>query len=274
MIGVRQLAATDRGTTAAALALGLGCAGLLAQICYPLTAGSARDLATVAVVLLLAACCVAHAYAVGGLRPAAALTLVTAGVGLLAEFVGTATGFPFGTYVYTAHGSLGPEAGTVPLVVGAAWIFGTYPAWYAARAVVGRERGALVVPVAAWGLAAWDLYLDPQLVADGRWTWTDPVPALPGVPQVPLSNYAGWLLVALVICGLLHLIDRAPDRPHDGLHPAAAALPLVLFCWTWLGSAVAHVVFLGLPASACYGLAGMGVLGVPLLATLARPREP
>lgn len=269
----------DRGVAgwtakrAGSVALGLGVAGVAAQICYPLVGGRLRDLVTVAVVLLLAGACVAHAAATRGPRWAAGLVGITAGGGLLAEFAGTATGFPFGGYAYTTDGALGPELGSVPLLIGAAWTFGTYPAWCAAQTIAGPERGAVTVLLAAWGLASWDLYLDPQMVADGRWVWTTTAPALPGVPGIPLSNYAGWLLVALVLGTALHRLDRALGTPrsrHDGL-------PLALFCWTWLGSALAHAVFLDLPASAAYGLAGMGLVGVPLLGKLlltpaARPR--
>lgn len=277
MIGARQVAA-DQGVSAPeALALGLACAGLLAQLCYPLSEGAVRDRVTVAVVVLLAASCVTHAAATRGARWAVGLVLVTAGTGMLAELVGTATGFPFGAYIYTAQGTLGPEVATVPVLVAAAWTVGAYLAWCAATAVLGPQRGLLVVPVAACGLAGWDLYLDPQLVADGKWVWTHPAPSLPGVPTVPLSNYAGWVLVALVISALLYrlnrAVDRAVDRPARSDRPRTAALPLVLYCWTWLGSAVAHAVFLGLPASAGYGLAGMGLLGAPLLARLAAGRR-
>jgi putative membrane protein len=237
-----------------------------AQICYPLAAGTARDLVTVAVVLLLAGACVSHAAATRGTWWAVGLVLVTTGGGLLAESVGTTTGFPFGSYTYTINGALGPEVGSVPLLIGAAWTWGAYPAWCAAQTVAGTRPGAVTVLAAAWSLASWDLYLDPQMVADGRWVWTDPGPALPGVPAVPLSNYAGWLLMALLLCGALYRLDQALGAPR----PAHEGLPLALFCWTWLGSAVAHAVFLGLPASAGYGLVGMGLIGVPLLHTLLR----
>ncbi|MFN2495189.1 MAG: carotenoid biosynthesis protein [Pseudonocardiaceae bacterium] len=270
MIGLPHQAVTGRGARLAdALALGLGCAGVAAQICYPLAEGTGRDLVTAAVVLLLAGACVSHATATRGAWWAAGLVLVTTGGGLFAESVGTATGFPFGSYTYTTDGALGPEAGSVPLLIGPAWTCGAYPAWCAAQAVAGRRPGAGTVLAAAWSLASWDLYLDPQMVADGRWVWTDPSPALPGVPAVPLSNYAGWLLMALLLCGALHRLDRALGAPR----PAHEGLPLALFCWTWLGSAVAHAVFLGLPASAGYGLVGMGLIGVPLLRTLLRPHS-
>jgi uncharacterized membrane protein len=261
---------TGRGRTpAGSLALGLGCAGVAAQISYPLTAGQLRDLVTVAVVLLVASACVAHALATRGARWAAGLVVITVGGGLLAELVGSATGVPFGSYAYTASGALGPELGSVPLLIGPAWTFGTYPAWCAAQALVRPQRPAMTVLVAAWGLTSWDLYLDPQLVADGRWVWHDPEPALPGVPGVPLSNYLGWLLVALLLCSALYVLDRALGTPP----PGPDALPLALFCWAWLGGAVAHALFLGLPASAGYGLVGMGLVGVPLLAALWRARS-
>ncbi|WP_425295701.1 hypothetical protein [Nocardia abscessus] len=50
-------------------------------------------------------------------------------------------------------------------------------------------------------------------------------------------------------------------------------VPVTLFLWTWLGSALAHAVFLGLLPSAGYGFAGMAVLGVPLLVAAARARR-
>lgn len=263
MIGVRHRAVTDRG--ARQVALGFGGAGVAAQVCYPLTAGAQRDLVTVAVVVLLASACVTHAVATRGARWASGLVLITVGGGLLAEYAGTATGIPFGSYVYTTGGALGWELGPVPLVIGPAWTFGTYLAWCAAQAVLAEpRRGVATVLVAAWGLASWDLYLDPQMVADGRWSWTGAGPGLPGVPEVPLSNYAGWLLVALALCTGIHRMDRAwgGPRPNDD------GLPRALFCWTWLGSALAHATFLDLPASAGYGLTGMGLIGIPVLATL------
>lgn len=250
-----------RSSVGSSPAVALAGAGLLAQVVYPLTGGALRAQVTVAVVLLLAAACVAHAAAVRGMRWAAGLVAVTCGGGLLVEYLGTTTGLPFGGYAYTAAGALGPELGPVPLLIGPAWTMGAYPAWCAARAVCGPGRGVRTVLLAAWGLAAWDLYLDPQMVADGRWRWADPSPALPGVPDVPLSNHLGWLAVAVAMAAALHAIDRVrgeAERPHDGL-------PLALYCWTWLGSAAAHVVLLGLPASGAYGLVAMGVLGVPLL---------
>lgn len=241
-----------------AWALGLTAVGV--QITYPLTTGSARDAVTVAVVLLLAGASVVHAGAMRGARWTVALVTVTAVGGFAVELLGTTTGVPFGEYGY-ANGRLGPAVAGVPLLIGVAWTAGAYPAWCAAQRVTGGRRWPRLV-LAAVGLAGWDLYLDPQMVADGHWTWVQQGAGLPGVPAVPVGNYLGWLAVALVMAALLGLVpSRATDTRRDGL-------PLLLFGWTWLGSALAHAVFLDLPYSALYGALGMGILGVPLLVVL------
>ncbi|MGH3941377.1 MAG: carotenoid biosynthesis protein [Pseudonocardiaceae bacterium] len=258
------------------LAIGFGGAGVTTQLYYPLTDGAARAAVTVAAVLLLAGACVTHAAATRGAAWAAGLVLITTGGGLLAEFAGTTTGVPFGAYAYTTDGALGPELGSIPVLIGPAWTFGAYPAWCAAQALTGGGKGAATILVAAWGLASWDLYLDPQMVADGRWVWIKPGPTLPGVPDVPLTNYAGWLLVALLLCGALQVLCGALqglDRALGAPRPAPDGLPLTLFCWAWLGSAVAHGTFLGLLASAGYGFLGMGLVGVPLLYRLLSDRR-
>ena len=243
-------------------------AGVLAQVVYPLTAGTARDVVTALAVALLAAACVAHAAATRGAGVAAALVLVTAGTGLLAEVVGTRTGVPFGSYAY-APSRLGPTLLGVPLVVAAAWTVGAWPAWCVAGRLVRRGPGRVLV--AAWALASWDLYLDPQMVADGRWSFAADGPTLPGVEGVPLTNLAGWLAVSLLMVVLVSLVDRSPARPGGA---TGDGVPVVLWLWTWLGSAAAHLVLLGLPVSGLWGLAGMGLVGVPLLLALRRPRVP
>lgn len=247
----------------------LGLGAIAAQIAYPLTSGAGRDLVTVVVVLALAAASVLHAAATRGTPWTLGLLVVTALGGFGAELLGTATGVPFGSYAYDGTGRLGPEVAGVPVLIGLAWTAGAYPAWCAAARVVRtRQRGRWVrtVGLAAAGLAGWDLYLDPQLVADGHWTWAVRDAGLPGVAQVPVSNYLGWLLVALVMAALLAALTVA--SPRTAATHQSDAVPLALFCWTWLGSALAHAVFLGMPYSAVYGAMVMGVVGVPLLRSL------
>jgi putative membrane protein len=222
-----------------------------AEICYPLTTGGARAVLVIATVLLGGALSVTHAALTRGGRAALALLAVAAGGGLLVEAVGVATGFPFGRYGY-AH-ALGPTVLGVPVVVPVAWAWMAWPAWLAAGVLTTRWR----VPVAAVGLAAWDLFLDPQMVAAGYWTWA-------GEATVPVTNYLGWLGVSLVMMALLALavpstVDRRADAPM-----------LAGYLWTYYSSVLAHAVFLDLPASALWGGLAMGAVAVPVSVKLVR----
>ncbi|WP_153412104.1 carotenoid biosynthesis protein [Nocardia macrotermitis] len=239
---------------------------VLTQITYPLATGVARDRVTAAVVLLSALTAVTHAWATRGPRWAAGLLLIVSGLGLVAEICGVTTGFPFGCYDYARH-RLGPELAGVPLLVPLAWTGGLYPVWVVAGLLSppGTPRARTRIPLTALGAVGWDLFLDPQMVSAGQWTWCSPLPGLPGTPQIPYTNYLGWFAVALLMAALLELLDRA-DVPAD----RGPAVPVAVFLWTWLGSTLAHAVFLGLPASAGYGFLGLGLLGVPLLYTSAR----
>ncbi|MFQ6326274.1 carotenoid biosynthesis protein [Nocardia sp. CWNU-33] len=240
---------------------------VLAQIAYPLTSGVGRDQVTVVVVLLSAATALVHAGMTRGPRYAAGFLVIVSGSGLVAEIIGTATGFPFGCYDY-ADGRLGPAVAGVPLVVALAWTGGLYPVWVVAGFLTRRAVGR--IGLTAVGAVGWDLFLDPQMVADGQWSWCDGDSGLPGLAGIPYTNYLGWFAVAL----LMALALTGWERTARDLRPSRStiAVPVVVFLWTWLGSALAHAVFLGLPTSACYGGIGLGILGVPLVVRLRRSR--
>ena len=246
------------------LPVALAVATVLAQVAYPLAADTALAGLTVATVLLFAAAMVSHAAVWRGHRAVLALLLVAV-LTLLAEAVGVATGVPFGSYDYT--GSLGWQVLGVPVVVALAWTMMAYPTLLAARAVC-RSRPYATVPLAALGLVGWDLYLDPQMVAAGHWVWHHPDPHLPGVDGIPLTNLAGWVLVALLAQAVLH---RTLPPPALGVHERVAA-PALLLTWTWLGSALAHGVFWGRPGVAAWGLITMAPLVAPALRVWWRER--
>lgn len=216
---------------------------------------------TVATVLIGVLLSVSHALLSRGPRAALALVGTATLGGFAVEAVGVATGFPFGTYDYS--GELGPKVLGVPLIIPLAWTWMAWPAWLAAVRVT-RGRLARIV-LAAAGLAAWDLFLDPQMVAEGYWRWHDPVPALPGVPGIPVGNYLGWLGFGLVLMTALSAASRVTEPD-----PADAPM-LALWLWTYASSVLAHAVFLDLPASAAWGGVLMGAAVLPLVARVRRP---
>ncbi|HVN11915.1 MAG TPA: carotenoid biosynthesis protein [Kineosporiaceae bacterium] len=241
-----------------------------AQVTYPLLGGGALRAATVIAVIAFTTAVTAHAAAWFGSRAALAVLTGAAGLGLAAEAVGVATGWPFGRYAYTD--TLGPRVLGVPLVVPLAWTMMAYPALVAARRLVpgvgwsGLRRAATVALVGGVTLAAWDLFLDPQMVAAGHWVWADPSPSLPGVPTVPLGNTAGWLLVGIVMTALL---DRLLDR-RAAIPVAAELLPAALLAWTWLGSMLANLAFFGHPQVAALGGVTTALVVVPYLVGVGR----
>ncbi|WP_163505447.1 carotenoid biosynthesis protein [Fodinicola acaciae] len=236
----------------------LAAATVLAQIGYPLTSGTARNVLTVVTVLLFAATSIVHAGRTQGWSYAARFVAITAGGGFLVEVVGVAFGIPFGSYVYAD--TLGPRLFGVPLVIPLAWTMMAWPSWLVAGRLV-RSRWLRVL-VAGWALASWDVFLDPQMVAAGHWRWLDPSPSLPGISAVPLTNYVGWMVVAVALMALLSTQSES-NCNHDGIMMA-------LYLWTYGSSVLAHAVFLGLPASALAGGIAMGTVAIPLAVKLVR----
>jgi putative membrane protein len=244
----RSIAAAAAPTTLAAGTIG-------AQILYPLLDGPALHVLTIVTVTLFFAASVSHAALRRGPRWAATMVLIAGGTGLAAEAVGVATGYPFGTYRYAD--SLGAQLFGVPLIVAMAWVMMAYPALLVAQRLT-RRSAALV---GAWALASWDVFLDPQMVAEGHWTWAHPEPALPGVPGIPLTNFAGWLVVSAVVMALLDRLPRAPAGTDD-------RAPAALFLWTYIGSVIGNIVFFGRPWVGLVGGVLMGLVAVPFAVRL------
>ena len=230
---------------------------VLLQIGYPLVSGSTRDTLTVVTVVAFFLASVSHALVHRGARWTGVFVLVTTGTGLLAESLGTSTGFPFGEYDYA--GSLGWKLLAVPVVIPLAWAMMAYPCLLVGQRLASSRIGAAAV--GGWALASWDLFLDPQMVEAGHWVWSDVQVALPGSPGIPVSNYLGWLLVAVLMVGALQLLPR---READDRVPAA------LFLWTYGSSVLANAVFFGRPPVALIGGIGMGVVAIPYALSLRR----
>ena len=229
------------------------------EVPYPLVHGHLRNALTITTVVVFAAASLSHAALAASVPAAVALFAVFGVGGFVAEVVGVHTGAPFGSYHYT--GGLGPVVARVPLTVGLAWVMMAWPATCVATRLT--QRGWLRVVAAAIALAAWDVFLDPQMVAAHHWQWRDHATHLPGIDDVPLTNFGGWILVSIVLMGLLHVVV--------GRHRLDTSSPMVeIWVWTWLSSTLANVAFFHRPAVAAWGFAAMGIVGLPLLRSMLR----
>jgi putative membrane protein len=222
------------------------------QIAFPLVddAGRRADLAAATVgVFFLAS--VVHATTYHRWRGFFVVAVVVPVIGWVAERFGSSTGYPFGDYSYTDV--LGPQLLEVPVVVPLAWAMMAYPTYVAASVLVTRGRWMVPV-VAAWSLMAWDFFLDPMMVELGAWRWNTTAPDLPGIDGIPLTNYAGWFAVGLVVSTVLLAL---PARQ------ASVAQPATLYLWVYVSSVLGSAVFFDRPGPAIVGGLAMGLVAVP-----------
>lgn len=255
-----------RGGGGALRALPWILAGLtvLAQIAWPLTSGDTRDILTALTVVLFFLASASHALLARGLFWALGWFVISAGIGLGVEVLGTRTGLPFGTYEYADR--LGPMVLGVPAVIPLAWAMMSYPALLAARRLT---TGPLLTPVVgAIALASWDLFLDPQMVGEGHWTWSQEGPRLPGIDAIPAQNFVAWLLVSLV---MMLLLDRLPRRRTDGAE--GDGVPALLFLWTYFSSVLLNAVFEQRVGVAIWGAVAMGLVALPYAWSLWTGRD-
>ena len=155
-----------------------------------------------------------------GWRRALIFLGISFGISLLFESLGVATGYVYGPYHYTD--SLGPKfLELVPYLVPLAWFMMMYPSLVIAERLLPAQtqwKSELLRRLAAAGLGgvimtAWDLALDPLMVASKHWVWD-----VKGVYfGVPLQNYWGWWLTAFIVFFLYQELSRRlePSRPEQ-----------------------------------------------------------
>ena len=237
------------------------------QILWPLADGQSRTSLTIITVVIFAATSVIHSGIYLGARWAAGYLAITVGFAFVIEAVGTNTGFPFSPYDYTD--ALGVRVADVPLIIPLAWAMTTYPALLLSRRLsraikpTGRVR-VLCAAIGAFALTTWDLFLDPQMVSAGYWTWSHQAADLPGVPGIPAVNYLGWLAGSFVLMLLLSLLPT---------EPVSEVVPATLWTWTWIGGIVSNAFFFDRPSVALVGGVAMAIVTVPYLWLLARDRN-
>jgi lycopene cyclase domain-containing protein len=163
------------------------------------------------------------------------------------EALGSTTGIPFGVYGYTD--TLRPQLAGVPLLIPLAWFMMLVPAWAVAEAMLAGQQARLRrwyaplhAALAGAAFTAWDLVLDPQMVARGLWTWDQPG----GYFGIPWVNFLGWWLAAT----LLTFFVCPSQLPRRRL--------LVIYTVTWAFQTIGLGVFWGQPGPALAGLVGIG----------------
>src|SRR5262245_41231106 len=133
-------------------------------------------------------------------------------VAFTAEYASTRIAIPFGLYHYT-EGTRGVELylANVPFFDSLSFPFLAYAAFCLARRTLGTVRGAAVVSLAGGLMMLLDVVIDPLAVRGDQWVLGRIFyyPSGGVYFGVPLSNFAGWLLVGWVIVGGYVLAIRA-----------------------------------------------------------------
>ncbi len=190
-------------------------------------------------VVLGAVAGIVHAATRLGWRTAMVLFAAAFSLSLGAELLGTTTGYPFGPYAYTTQlGYL--IGGRVPFNIPTSWFFMLYASLaICARLLSPADDSATRwrwAAVAALVLTAWDVSMDPAMVATTHWLWRLPDPATASPLQrivlsdlfygMPLANWMGWLLTGFVVARVM-LAIVPPSAWAERVSPTR--LPLVLY---------------------------------------------
>lgn len=188
----------------------------------------------------------------------------------LAEFSSTRTGVPFGLYHYTGE-TRGRElfVGNVPLMDPLSFAFLAYAAFCLARAALRGRRVPAPGLAVATGLLMMvlDVVIDPVAVRGDRWFLGRIFfYAEEGLYfGVPLSNFAGWVVVGTVGAGIYLLATRARRGaepladPHGrrtgpGIALYYAVLAFNLAVTAWLGEWLLLLVGVAVHAATAVGL--------------------
>jgi putative membrane protein len=153
-------------------------------------------------------------------RRTAVSLLALCGYTYAIEAVGVVTGYPYGVFEYGVN--LGPMiGGEVPAALPLFFLPLVVNAYLLCLLLLGDLAGrtAVRLPVVVAAVVGMDLALDPAAVSLGFWGYA----AGGWYYGVPWTNYAGWVLSAVVAVGIL---DRAFDR--EGLYSRAERCQFML----------------------------------------------
>lgn len=159
-------------------------------------------------------------------------------VALVAELASTRVGIPFGLYHYTGT-TQGRElyVGNVPLFDPLSFPFLAYASWCLARWTLPRASRASVVALAGVLMMLLDVVIDPAAARGDRW-FLGRIFYYPDGGEyfgVPLTNFAGWMVVGWLIAGGAALASPAAASPLPGVGLYYGVLLFNLAVTAWIG---------------------------------------
>ena len=154
-------------------------------------------------------------------------------VAFAAEYASTRVGVPFGMYHYT-ESTRGLELylSNVPFFDSLSFPFLAYAAYCLARRTLRTAHGAAVVWLAGGLMMLLDVVIDPLAVRGDQWVLGRIFyyPSGGVYFGVPVSNFAGWLLVGWVIVGGYVLATRATSAGTQVAEPGSPGAGVALYC--------------------------------------------
>jgi uncharacterized membrane protein len=210
------------------------------------------------VFVFLAAFLVAGTVDIGARRTALFAACMWA-VALLAELSSTRTGVPFGLYHYTGE-TRGRELfiSNVPFMDSLSFVFLAYASFCLARVVrvpLSAPSAAGIATLSGLLMMLLDVVIDPAAVRGERWF----LGRIFYYPEggvyfgVPLSNFAGWVLVGAIGTGLyLQVAGKNVEHPRcwPGVALYYAVLAFNLAVTAWIGEWMLFAVGASIHAAA------------------------
>lgn len=171
---------------------------------------------------------VLHANEQLGTRAMLVFLLTVFVVSFVFETVGVLTGAIYGQYYYTHR--LGPKLGVVPFLIPIAWFMMMYASYAVAQVIAGKQPKALIgtlwfALLGAMAMTAWDLGMDPQMVARGHWVWVQGGAYF----GIPVQNFVGWLATTFTGFLLFRLYENSQPWRAFQLKDRFALMPIAAY---------------------------------------------
>jgi len=206
-----------------------------------------------------------------GKKRTALLFILSLSFGFLSEYVGVVYGWVFGPYYYSS--SMSSLLGIMAIETPFSWALIIYISYrLAAILISGSVNGEIAPSQPKWRaicLTAWlsvisglcamniDMILDPVAVTQGAWTWIGGGSYF----GVPLSNFAGWFMVAFICTLVFRITILCTNSSGEGVvAPLNLKLLSALVIGVYLWYLIKHVALslnLNHPEFALVGIAAM-----------------